>query len=397
LFVHALAYADGADPVRVQSRVFDIDYHVNEGALPLDSVQLWYTTDGCATWHQYGLDEDRQSPISFHTPGEGLFGFYLVLTNAVGSSSIAPSASSEPHCWAFVDYTPPVVQLHPLRQTTLLGQTALQVRWTAIDAHLEGRPIEIVYRQPPAETWLAVTTHPLANTGRYDWRLPQSLAGQLEVSLKVRDKGGHVAYSDRQVVEITPSDPAGSVPTVPGEADRRAPEGEGVPESDSGYAQERALALFREGLTYRDRGEYRRGIARMREAVRLDPTFTEAFTEMAGMLYRAGDFDRALNAYEIALKQQPTLRGALQGAAMAYRQKKDYSSAAARLRTILRDHPQDAEIWMNLGDVAVYQGDELLARECYTRAMEVDPDAARVIADARKRLALMAEVSRTYR
>jgi cytochrome c-type biogenesis protein CcmH/NrfG len=118
---------------------------------------------------------------------------------------------------------------------------------------------------------------------------------------------------------------------------------------------------------------------------------------MAGMLYRAGDFDRALNASEIALKQQPTLRGALQGAAMAYRQKKDYSSAAARLRTILRDHPQDAEIWMNLGDVAVYQGDELLARECYTRAMEVDPDAARVIEDARKRLALMAEVSRTYR
>lgn len=52
---------------------------------------------------------------------------------------------------------------------------------------------------------------------------------------------------------------------------------------------------------------------------------------------------------------------------------------------------------MNLGDVAVFQGDEVLARKCYVRASQIDPDATQVIADARKRLELMAEVSRTYR
>ena len=51
---------------------------------------------------------------------------------------------------------------------------------------------------------------------------------------------------------------------------------------------------------------------------------------------------------------------------------------------------------MNLGDVAVFQGDEVLARECYTRAAEIDPGATTVIEDARKRLALMAQVSRSY-
>ncbi len=51
---------------------------------------------------------------------------------------------------------------------------------------------------------------------------------------------------------------------------------------------------------------------------------------------------------------------------------------------------------MNLGDIAIYQGDEILARECYTRATHIDPQATQVIADAQKRLDLMAEVSRGY-
>jgi hypothetical protein len=52
---------------------------------------------------------------------------------------------------------------------------------------------------------------------------------------------------------------------------------------------------------------------------------------------------------------------------------------------------------MNLGDIAIYQGDEVLARECYTRATQIDPSAKQVVADAGKRLELMAEVSRRYR
>jgi len=138
-------------------------------------------------------------------------------------------------------------------------------------------------------------------------------------------------------------------------------------------------------------------LARMREAVRLDPDMTEAFAEIAGMLYRMGDFDRALKAYEITLKQAPKHRAALQGLAMVYRQKNDYESAASLLRTILTTDPKDAEIWMNLGDVAVFQGDEIMARQFYQRAIEADPAATQVIEDAQKRLALMTKVSRTYR
>ena len=386
------------DHLRIQTRVFEIEYDVNDAALPLDSVQLWYTLDQGTSWHLYGQDEDRQSPITFHAPSEGQYGFFFVLTNATGASSAPPTPSTKPHLRALVDFTTPVVQLHDLRQTTLLGQRVLQVRWTAIDTNLSARPVEIAYQQLPDETWYPATADPLANTGRYDWRLPDGLVGPVAVRLTVSDKAGHRVESERRVFESTTSRSIGAPPAqpaAPGALPRR-PTAPGAA-SVSKEARARAARLYAEALTHRERGEYRDGIARLREAVRLNPQLTDAFAEMGGMLYLLGDLDRALNAYGIALKQQPTLRGALQGRAKVHRLRNEYSLAAESLRTILRYNPDDAEVWMNLGDIAVYQGDELLARECYTRATQIDPQAKDIIEQAQKRLALMAEVSRTYR
>ena len=78
----ASANPSSAAPIPVQARVFDVDYTVNKSALPLDSVELWYTADRGKTWHRYGLEEDRQSPISFHDPAAGTLGFCVVGKNA---------------------------------------------------------------------------------------------------------------------------------------------------------------------------------------------------------------------------------------------------------------------------------------------------------------------------
>lgn len=385
-------------PNRVQSRVFEIDYEINEAALPLDSVHLWYTLDEGTTWHQYGFDEDSQSPMTFDAPAEGLYGFYLRLTNAAGASSGVPTSSTEPHHTVFVDFTPPVVQLHDLRQTIMLGQRVLQIRWTAIDAHLLSRPVEIEYQRPPDRKWFPVTPNPLANTGRYDWRVPDSLLGSMAIRLSVSDKGGHRATSERRGIEITRPRPTKSLAATEAALGLTGGSIEDISRNaPTDRARQRALALFREGIAFREQGDHHRGIARMREVVRLDPQMTEAFAEMGGMLYELGDSDRALAAYQIALRQKPTMRAALLGSAKAYRRLQDYASAAQHLRTILRYSPNDAQTWMNLGDIGIFQGDEVLARECYLRASQIDPESKTIVEQARKRLELMAEVSRTYR
>lgn len=393
-----VAFANGQNPAAIRSRVFEIEYAVNESALPLDSVQLWYTLDRGASWYESSPDEDRQSPITFTAPQEGLYGFFLVLANATGPSSMAPTRTTQPHQWTFVDYTPPVVQLHPLRQTTILGQRVVQLRWTAIDANFGPRPVEVAYQRLPDEAWYPATSDPLTNTGRYDWRLPEHISRSVAVRLTVTDLGEHRVSSERRVLDITPAYSERRSEAMP-----TSTHGAGVVTvgdttalSGSARAKQRAKRLYAEALDCRKRGDYRDGVARLREAVKLDPQWAEAFAEMADMLYGIGDLDRALNAYELALRRQPAMRSALRGAAMVCRQKNDHLGAARLLRTILRYNPNDAEVWMNLGDIAIYQGDEILARECYTRATQIDPEATQVIADAQKRLELMADVSRKY-
>jgi len=387
----------GDGPIPIRSRAIEIDYAVNEDAFPLDAVHLWYTLDRGNTWLAGLPDEDRQPPATFEAPGEGLYGFFLVLENSTGPSSGPPKRGTEPHLWAFVDYTAPIVQLHPPRQTTVLGQSVLQFHWTAIDAHLGPRPVEIWYRRLPTEDWDRTTSAPLPNTGRYDWRLPVDLNGAIAVRVSVCDLGGHRVESEPQIVELasfaSPPPVAEPLGTKAGTRFRGSVQGN---RPGSSRAKERAARLFAEALAAGTRGEYRKGIARLREVVRLNPEHAEAFAEMGEMLYRVGDFERALSAYGLALQQQPAMRTALRGAARAYRQKNDLAAAASHLRTVLRHNPNDAEVWVNLGDVAIYQGDDVLARECYTRAAQIDPTATQAIEDARRRLTLMAEVSRTY-
>jgi Tfp pilus assembly protein PilF len=387
---------DAGEYAHAQSRVFDVKYSVNQEALPLDSVVLWYTADRGQSWHQYGADDDRRSPLAFNAPSEGLFGLFFVVTNATGASSQAPTANTRPHQWVYVDYTPPILQLHEARLTTVMGQAVVQIRWTAIDAHLTNRPIELAYRPFSSETWYPITAAALANTGRYDWRTPVDLTGSVAIRATVTDEGGHRVTSEPQVLDIAVRSEASASEQAPETAAREA-SGHPVIQAALGTSTEnRARVLLREALAEQERGDYRRGISVLRKAVTLDPGMTDGFVAMADMLLRIGDLEPALNAYEIALRQQPRLRSALRGAAMVDRKQKNYTRAAERLRTILRYNPDDAEVWMNLGDVAVFQGDDVLARDCYERAATIDPQAETVIEQAQRRLSLMHEVSRPY-
>lgn len=375
------------EPQTVQSRVFEVDYHVSDEALPLDAVELWYTVDEGRTWQRYGLDHDRQPPMTFHAPQEGLVGLYFVLRNTTGESGPTPSANAAPQFSVFVDYTPPVVQVHVPTQSSVLGRPVLQIRWTAIDARLGPRPVRLDYATPPDATWTPVSPDPLANTGRYDWRFPERFVGPVRIRVTVEDLGGHKVQAESEVVEIhPPAPPIGTVsPTAP-----TAQNSQAVSEP----ARLRAAELMAEALRRRDEGDYAGGVSLLRESVRLNPYDATAFAEMASLLYRMGEEDRAMEAYEISLQQDPTLRAALYGAAVIERQRRDFDKAASRLRTILDHNPGDTEIWMYLGDVALFKGDEVSAREYYLEAATRDLTNQRIVEEARQRLQIMNDVSR---
>ncbi|MFQ5414727.1 MAG: tetratricopeptide repeat protein [Phycisphaerae bacterium] len=409
------AIAQAGDAARVQSRVFEIEYDVNQQAMPLDAVQLWYTLDRAKTWHQYGYDEDRRSPMTFNAAQEGLYGFFFIVTNATGPSSAPPTSATRAHQWAFVDFTPPVVQAHRLRLTTTSGNPVMQIRWTAIDTHLPARPVRLAYATPPDTTWRPIEDDPLANTGRFDWRVPTSVTGQVVVRVTVEDRGGHRVSAETPPVDVpaplhdapavldtrsTPTTPyqrSAARDTPPAAQNRRSPDHYARLATTRGQdARAQAARLLAEGLADRDAGRYRQGIGRLRDAIRLDPALTQALVEMGHMLYAIDDLEPAMAAFELALRQEPSLASALRGAAMIDRRRHNYPSAVNRLRTILRYSPRDAEAWLSLGDMAIFQGDDVLAREHYLRASTIDPSAVDVVGEARRRLALMDEVRTTF-
>ncbi len=377
-----------ADPVPqlVRGRVAEFHYEVNEEALPLNVVQLFVTTDRGKTWRLHGTDEDRHSPLLFQADGEGVYGFCFVVMNASGASSPPPTEGIETRQWIMFDWTPPVVQLHESRQTTNVGQRVLQIRWTAVDANFPVRPIDLQYRRESTEAWQSVTPEPLANTSRFDWRIPDEIKGSISLRVLAMDEVGHSTSSPPEVVELlSPASPAPIAPrgaVSPGAAPR-------IPEQRAPSSRERADKLFDEAVALRDAKLDRESISRFREVVRLDPHRSDALVEMGGLLYRHGDLERADAAFAAALGVQPESLPALQGAARVSMARKDYKAAGEWFRAIVKRQPSDASTWMKLGDVAVFEGDEIVARECYQRAVQVDPSSTEVVAEAQNRLALM--------
>ena len=391
---------NGAEPPPIDSvenviiRQFEVYATVENAGSPIESLQMWYTEDRGQTWHHHGAISHPGAPQVFTANQEGLYGFYFVAVNAAGRSGPDPGPETEPHHWVFVDYSPPVVELRDVRfDGAAAGPRLVPIRWFALDAALAKRPVLIEYRTLPDGAWRPVDDA-LANTESYDWRVPDVVVGRVALRITVRDEAGH-----RTEVCSAPFDlPRATLPhqEVSSPAASRARESAAqsseqrrqVPRQDrTDSARERAVELYRKGVLHAMRGEYRLASSRLQDALSLDAEFNEALVELGRVLYAQKRIPEAIEAYELALRQQPESRSALEGLALAYIGQRRFSEAVRQLGRIVRRNPRDVETWLNLGDVAIYQGDELLAGEHYTRAATLDPTATEVVEKARLRLA----------
>ena len=366
---------------RICTREFDIDYQVNDTALPLTAVGVWYTRDAGVTWHNAGPDPDGQPPAHFTAVEEGLYGFLLVATNEAGASSEPPRSGTEPGHWAFVDYTPPVVQFHPVRPGTDANPRTLQLRWTVIDANLVSRPIEISWRRLPDGPWQTVASA-VSNSGRYDWRLVEGLRGIIMVRISARDRGGNQSEAAAGAVDLD----AIFASRGPAETTRPATARATTRPAPTEKELTRAHHLHEQAVAYLGRGEYRLAISRLRDALGLDPSLSPALVDMGRALYAVGDYEESANSYELALTRDPKLRSAFSGLAESCAAARKYDEAARYLRELLQLEPKDARAWLNLGDVQMWRGDEVGARASYQNASTFDPNAADVVARAKLRL-----------
>ncbi len=189
---------------RVQAKQFEIHFQTSDPEA-VRSIELWYTLDCARTWRRYEPESSqRTSPISFIAPYEGLYGLFVIVVNQAGASSPPPTPGTQPHQWCFVDWIPPLVQLHVAQRGEDFDVRRLvALKWTAHDAHLTPRPVDLHYMVAGDARWIPIELR-LPNSGRYDWRVPDALAGDVVLKLSVRDRGGHVVERFSERIGIDP-------------------------------------------------------------------------------------------------------------------------------------------------------------------------------------------------
>lgn len=407
---------------QIRARHFAVHYAVPAEARPLDQVDLWYTFDEGRNWTHYGSDPDLTSPFDFDAPREGLCGIYLILANASGTSGEAPNAQTQPHQWVFVDFVDPICQLHQPVLTQSAGQRVVQLRWSAVDANLDARPIEIDYRVAGQDEWREFARR-LPNIGKYERVVPDDLRGDVEFRLTVRDQSGRSSRCIRPL-EITPIGQTQEKPdqtSVATTTDMVSMESERPNWALAGFGEDsagpmarsipvqttlpagvterdrlRALELLNRARRHADNGGLELAVLRYEDAVRINPGLDEALVELGDALYALGRWDESVARYDQLLARVPDARDALIGSARSLVKQHRFADAQERLGRIVNRNPRDAETWLHLGDIAVYRGDQVLAKEYYTKAATMAHEDIATVNRANERLQMLPALTSQY-
>jgi hypothetical protein len=174
-------------------------------------VELWMTQDEGQTWTKHSEKAEPQPPYVFDVPGEGVYGFTLLVKSKAGLSRPAPKPGDPPSIRIEVDTTLPYVELHPV-EADPRRKDILFLLWKAEDRNLSTNPITLQWSENPNGPWQAIAEN-IANsggtaplTGRYAWQLPPKMPYRIFLRVEVRDRAGNVGIAQTQepvLVDLT--------------------------------------------------------------------------------------------------------------------------------------------------------------------------------------------------
>jgi hypothetical protein len=179
----------------VNSTQVTLDYELSKvGPSGVGRVELWLTQDDGRTWRRYAEDTDLHPPITVDLPGEGVYGFCIVVQSKAGLGKRAPVSGDIPELRIEVDSTQPVAKLYapepdPKHPNTLL------VTWQATDRNLTNNPISLQWAEKPTGPWENIGAD-LPNTGKYTWTLPNNLPYRVYLRLVARDNAGNTCMAE---------------------------------------------------------------------------------------------------------------------------------------------------------------------------------------------------------
>src|SRR5499426_2124525 len=140
-----------------------------------------------------------------------------------------------------------------------------------------------------------------------------------------------------------------------------------------------AFAFYKRANGYYERGQYDRAIEDYNQAIRLNPNHANAFSNRGATYARKGEYDRAIESYDEAIRLNPKHADAFSNRGVAYARKGDYDRAVENYDEAIRLNPRHANAFSNRGVAYARKGDYDRAIENYDEALRLNPKHANAL------------------
>lgn len=131
-------------------------------------------------------------------------------------------------------------------------------------------------------------------------------------------------------------------------------------------------------------GDYRKAEHYTHKAVKLDETNAHAWNNL-GVIYRhLYQFDLSIMSFRRALEYDEDNAGAMMNMALSMHGVNRTNEAIEALDDVLKQYPEKASAWQNLGVIKMDIFDKLSAIDCFKKVLTIDPSLT-VAKDAIKR------------
>lgn len=147
-------------------------------------------------------------------------------------------------------------------------------------------------------------------------------------------------------------------------------------DSPGGKGDERARALVEEGLRYADAGKWDEALKAYRQAVELDPRYSDAYLDMGDAYMSSGRYKEGFAAYRQAIAASPSNADAFYSLGAAFNDMGQYGEAFKPFVTAIGLRPDFAEAHYGIGFAYMRLENFREALPYLRRAVRLAPDYA---------------------
>jgi len=356
--------ARSRDPITfLPSRTLTIGYRWDKDHPP-SRLGLWVTRDGGRSWHLDQTAVQLTGSFTYRAEEDGPYGFSI--HRELGDQSWGePHSGDAPEREIIVVTTPPrAMWLAPLGPATadptvLLPAAvtgAAKLQWKSANNYPAEKPVTLEYRAFRGTQWHALAG-PLADLGEFEWNIPATVHGPIEVRLTVTDRVGHAATA---MIALDVAPPTAALAATTGELSKA--NSEGKTEARRAYAMA-TLARIQDN--------WKGAEEQLARATVLDPDYGAAWSDLGGVYLHDGRWEPAVSAYRYAVALMPESTNARLGFARAQAGHGDIEAANASLKTLVTKDPTDGDAWVLYGKTLWKSGDHATARQCWMKAMSL--------------------------